>query len=241
MKTRFTLTDFITLKISKDEQTVSISYSEKNKENIYQYLYEHGVRSLRLTNKNHYLLFKQGKYTEISEWNCKDIIFSKIESLILESDNWKLTREALYRAKFSRIFSKPLQVLTGDVSDEDMHSISLIVDYEYKHDWEKEQTILFLNHNKFKSYYDGSGYSKRGNKHYYLETKTPNMYIIIELFYDNPKRQRYTFDCVLMEFPAKKNIGKLFPLSEKLITLDFRYKDHSHLLDDYLDNPLVII
>lgn len=241
MKIHFTLTDFVTLKTSKDGQKVSISYSEKNKENIYQYLYEFGIRSIRLKNSNYYLLLEQSDYMEISEWKCRDIIFSKIESLILESDNWKLAREALYRAKFPRIYSKPLQVLTGDISDEDMHNMRIIVDYGYKHDREKEQMILFLNQNKFKSYNDESGYSKHGNKHYYLETKIPNMYIVIELFYNNPKRQRYTFDCVLMEFPTKKNIGKLFPLSEKLITLDFRYKDHSHLLDDYLDNPLIII
>ncbi|MDL2330651.1 hypothetical protein LJC62_01380 [Odoribacter sp. OttesenSCG-928-A06] len=209
------INDYIRIVRQKNGQ-IRIKHDVTNEGNIYKLLREFGFCQFKLDNRTIYYRRQNDELTKVDfndikrafydflkegNYTCpKDV--SRVDIL-----NWYLEKLPLKKNGLLKHY------LEDTLSEQEIHSLRLQIDFDYKHNFEIQQILSKLDEWNFKKTIDTKS-SIATNAPLYYKQVDSDKYLIFSHWnadrYIDKKKKHYRdgFDCWLAKFKNEKDIGK---------------------------------
>jgi hypothetical protein len=215
-----------------------ISFPSEKASNIYSIFKNEGFAYVELSGKA--VLVQRGLngIEQVSIDNLRDSFehyLKNVDYFELPADvTYHKVMDTYYQNAFLKSNNKLKAYLTGHLSDEELHTLLLKTDHQYRKAHQLQTMLEQLENTRFKLTEDKISTYHKNDRHLYYKHIGENDYIVFNDI-DDPKIKLRMFDCWISKFTKESDIGKKHPLSTSSVMIDFKWDRDYQLIASYLN------
>lgn len=233
------INNFISLDTLKNGR-VKISQTVTQKANIYKLLHDLAYCRVKLNNRSVYVKREAELLIPINRLDIKRAFFNFLDNVAdftnipdginrTQIINWFYQKNAV---KENSLYS---QYLDDILTEKEVHTLSMLVDQTYKHNFEVNHLLSKFDEWNFSKTVDIVGAFRKDDNLYYKNIGDKK-YLVFHHFMEKQLNTMDCFECWVATYMNENQIGHVKPTQLRDIRLGFDIDKDFNLIKDYLTN-----